>query len=225
MTDNSVSGHYSEKKYEKISAGRREGILTLLGNVEGKEILDVGCANGALGAIVKKKFPCYITGIEISAQAGNEAMGVLDRVFVFNTEDDDAWPEELVGKTFDAIICSEVLEHLFTPESLLKHFYQMSDQKTRIVITVPNVLFWKNRLRILLGHFEYEERGLMDRGHIHFFSWTSLALLVQECGFEIVGTAHHIPTRGTRLFAHLLPGLFAQNFIIRLRRRASDEKQ
>jgi 2-polyprenyl-3-methyl-5-hydroxy-6-metoxy-1,4-benzoquinol methylase len=219
MTDGAIEEHYREKKYEKISAGRRDGILALLGDFRNKQILDVGCANGALGKILKDIASCDVTGVEVSEHAAEEARKILDRVYVQNTEDEDVWTKELHGKKFDAIISSEVLEHLFAPEKLLTRFYQLADIDTKVVITVPNILFWKNRLRILSGHFEYEERGLMDRGHIHFFSWKSLGEMVTECGFEIAGTAHHVPTRGTKTLSRWFPGLFAQNFIIKLRKK------
>lgn len=219
MTDTSRIEHYAEKKYEKISAGRRDGILALLGDFRDKTILDVGCANGALGEILKKIAPCDVTGIEVSLQAGEDARRVLDRVFVFNTEDESAWPAELKGRIFDKIVISEVLEHIFAPEELLTRLSMLSRGHTVVVVTVPNILFWKNRLRILLGHFEYAERGLMDRGHIRFFSWKSLRELVNECGFKITGVAHHVPTRGTGLLSRYFPGLFAHNFIVQLHKK------
>ena len=219
MADTTLTAHYAEKKYEKISAGRRDGILALLGNFRDAQILDVGCANGALGEILKKIAPCDITGIEVSTQAGEDARATLDRVYVFNTEDEGAWPAELRAKAFDAIIVSEVLEHLFAPEQLLSHLHALSSEHTKVVITVPNILFWKNRLRILLGHFEYEERGLMDRGHIRFFSWNGLAQLIDASGFAVLDTAHHVPTRGTTRLSKHFPGLFAHNFIVLLQKK------
>ncbi len=219
MSQSLILSHYEGKKYEKISAGRRRGILALLGDFSGKHILDVGCANGALGEILKKISPCEITGIDVSSAAGEEARRALDHVYIFDTEVEDAWPKELRNKVFDVIIISEVLEHLFAPEHLLMQLRRSSDTQTTIIITVPNILFWKNRLRIFLGHFEYEERGLMDRGHIHFFSWNSLRSLVTESGFILDSVAHHVPTRGTRLLSGWFPGLFAQNFIIKIIRK------
>ena len=41
----------------------------------------------------------------------------------------------------------------------------------RCLIAVPNVLYYKNRLCFLAGHFEYEETGIMDHTHLHFFTW------------------------------------------------------
>ncbi|MBI4812184.1 methyltransferase domain-containing protein [Candidatus Falkowbacteria bacterium] len=124
---------------------------------------------------------------------------------------------KIIDTEYDTVIISEVLEHLFYPEKLLKKIKQIVVPETDIIITVPNPLFWKNRLKIFLGYFEYEKEGLMDRGHIHFFSWASLREMVKESGYSIVGTYHHFPTRGTRWLGKLLPGLFAYHFIVKIR--------
>ena len=216
MTDTPLTDHYSEKKYEKISAGRREGIFELLGDCTGKRILDIGCANGALGKMLKGKFTCTIVGVEVSESAATLAREVLDQVYVFNIEQTEEWPAEILAGGFDAVIISEVLEHLFLPEVLMKRLRAIVHNKTAVILTVPNVLFWKNRMKILFGSFEYEERGIMDRGHIHFFSWKSLSALIEGEGFAIEATMHHVPTRILRWLADVFPGLCAHNFIVRI---------
>ncbi len=216
MTNTPLTEHYTEKKYEKISAGRREGIFELLGDCAGKRILDIGCANGALGKMLKEKYSCTIVGVEVSESAATIARAALDQVYVFNIEQPDEWPSEILEGEFDAVIISEVLEHLFLPEVLMKRVRSLCHSQTRVVLTVPNILFWKNRLKMLFGSFEYEERGIMDRGHIHFFSWKSLSALIANEGFVIDRTMHHVPTRVLRGFADAFPGLVAHNFIVRI---------
>jgi SAM-dependent methyltransferase len=220
MSQTPITEHYAEKKYEKMSKGRRDGLLALLGNFSGKQILDIGCANGALGVILKDVHPCTITGVDVSPEAGEKAKEVLDRVYIFDIEDDQAWPADLSAgqEKYDAIIISEVLEHLFAPEMLLRKVRVFADASTDVIVTIPNLLFWKNRLNILRGNFEYTERGLMDRGHIHFFSWKSFVDMVGQENFHIVDVAHHVPTRGTQSLSNYFPGLFAHNFIVKLRK-------
>lgn len=206
--------YYFKNKYNKVSRGRRDGIMHLIGN-KAKFILDIGCSRGTLGEAIKKEKKVIIYGMDISAIAIKKAKDKIDKAFCFNIEKDlKDWPIEIKNKKFDAIIISEILEHLFYPEKLLENIKEMSHPETEIIITVPNVLFWKNRMKILSGRFDYEDQGLMDRGHIHFFTWRSLQQLLEELGYNIITTKHHIPTRGTKILGIFFPGLFAYQFIL-----------
>jgi 2-polyprenyl-3-methyl-5-hydroxy-6-metoxy-1,4-benzoquinol methylase len=219
LMSHELNQYYASKQYPKISAGRRDGILTLAGDLSGKHILDIGCAGGVLGKILKDRFDCVVVGVDISTDSILSAKQVLDEAYVCDITETEGWPPQLSQRTFDVVIISEVLEHIFEPEQILRATRAWCRPDTKVIVTVPNILFWKNRLRILMGHFEYEERGLMDRGHIHFFSWSSFVEMILQCGFVIEKISHHVPTRGTSLLSEKFPGLFAQTFIADLRQR------
>lgn len=205
----------SEKTYTRVSRGRLDGIRSLLGALEGKSILDVGCGSGEVGGSLKKQCATlHVFGIDISPHAIERAREVLDGAVVCDLETEATFPEGIQERTYDALIVSEVLEHLIDPENLLRRLRTLTPAP--IIVTVPNLLFWKSRLRILLGHFTYTETGLMDRGHIHFFSWKSFQDTIEEAGYQIESAAHHVPTRGTRTLGKLFPGLFAYQFIVRI---------
>ncbi len=210
----SLSEYYTEKPtYTKVSSGRMRGILTLLGTLPGKTFLDVGCGAGEVGRSIKERASARVFGVDVSQGAVDEARRVLDGAWVCDVAAEKTLPQEALMQTYDAVILSEVLEHLLLPEDLLRSLRSLG---VPIIITVPNVLFWKNRLRILMGHFEYTETGLMDRGHIHFFSWQGLQTAISESGYRVDAVAHHVPTRGTALLGSWFPGLFAYQFIVRI---------
>lgn len=210
----SLADYYTEKNtYTKVSRGRLNGILTLLGK-EAATVLDIGCGAGEVGRVVKDRSRMKVYGVDISTNAVATARTVLDGAEVCDFETESILPDSFKGISFDAVIVSEVLEHLFEPEKMLQHIRLATSAP--IIITVPNVLFWKNRLKIFFGSFEYTETGMMDRGHIHFFTWKSLQEVIAKGGYQITTTAHHVPTRGTKLFAKYSPGLFCYQFIVRL---------
>lgn len=213
-----IDEYYKHKKdYDKIGNNRRKGILALIGSCEGKKILDVGCGRGHLGKIFKEKSSCVVDGIDISEEAVADAKHILNAAYVADLEKDDDLPYGIRQNQYDVIVISEVLEHLFFPEKLLDKIKPLCGTHTQVVITVPNILFIKNRLRIFFGHFEYEERGIMDRGHIHFFSWKSLQDMMRQAGFVITASHHNIPIRLTQMIGRILPGLLAKQFIISAR--------
>jgi hypothetical protein len=52
---------------------------------------------------------------------------------------------------------------------------------------LPNVLYWKNRLKLFFGHFHYSPAGgLMDIDHLRFYTFASAAHLLEAAGYEIV---------------------------------------
>ncbi|MDD5589700.1 MAG: class I SAM-dependent methyltransferase [Candidatus Portnoybacteria bacterium] len=209
-----MQNDFYEKKEYKINRFRKKAILEMLGSAE--EILDIGCAGGELGEIIKKEKGAAVFGIEISQDAAQRAGQKLDQVFRFDVSRSfEEWPAALKGLKFNGIVISEVLEHLFYPEDLLDKIKAIMAPGAELIITVPNFLFWKNRLKIFFGNFEYHSEGLLDRGHIHFFTWQSLERLIGDCGFRILKTRHHIPTRGAKLFGRIFPGLFAYQFIVK----------
>jgi methionine biosynthesis protein MetW len=211
-----LSEYYDHKgEYVKISGGRMQGLKTLLGNYSGKKILDIGCGEGVLGRTLKEKAGVIVHGIDISTDAVQKARTVLDAAYMVDIENDNL-PAQITSTKYDFVTMSEVLEHLFYPERVLEKLKVFRENNTKIIISVPNVLFWRNRLKIFFGHFEYTAHGLMDRGHIHFFSWKSFVDMIKKEGYHIEANAHHVPTRIMRPFANLFPGLFAFQFIVRI---------
>lgn len=213
----SISNFYQISRYHKINDYRKEAIIRFIGFSANPVILDIGCAYGLLGAEFKKRTSCQFYGADISNKAITEAKQVLNNAWQVNLEEDFLnWPEELKGKEYDVVIISELLEHLFEPEKLLLNLKKLAKHDKFIIITVPNLLFWKNRLKIMLGQFNYTDQGVMDRGHIHFFTWVSFKKMIQEAGYKIVAVDNHFPTRGTKWFGQFWPGLFAYRFIVKI---------
>ncbi len=213
-----IEQFYQQGHYHKINGFRIESVIKMIGQRPNQVILDIGCSIGLLGQEVKKRLACQFYGADLSAPAVAAAKNVLDDAWVLNLENDlSNWPQELKAKAYDAIVISEVLEHLFEPENLLVKLKGLAMPAKSIIITVPNILFWKNRLKILVGHFDYTNQGIMDRGHIHFFSWASFNKMIEEAGYQIMAVDNHLPTRGTKWLGKIWPGLFSFQFVVKIK--------
>ncbi len=148
----------------------------------GATVLDLGCGRGRLGAELRQ-LGYHVTGVESETAPFAAAQSVLDEALEFDLTDYAAADAALGARRFDWIIAADVLEHLAEPLAALRHYRRFIADRGRIVISVPNVAVWYNRLRILAGRFDYEESGVMDRRHLRFFTRRSARQLVIQAGF------------------------------------------
>lgn len=199
-----------------MSAGRMKHILDLLPG-KPSAVLDIGCAGGTLAQTLKER-GYRVWGVDISDEAIRSASPYLEQGFAFDVTD-EYWPEELMGKKFDVVIASEIIEHLFEPEQFLKKLHRILAPNGSIIITTPNFLFWKNRLRMLMGKFKYEQQGLLDFGHIRFFTLDTARQAFKNTGFKIIKEHHYYPNlehRGIEELGQYLPRIFAYQFIFKI---------
>ena len=206
----SKESYYNSKTFcYRMSGGRLREILRVLPVTSGRA-LDVGCGEGFVSKELTKR-GWHVTGVDIIQGAD----------FSFDIERDD-WPEALMAQRFDLVLCSEVIEHVFSPEDLMAHIRTLMADKGSAIITTPNVLFWKNRLKMLLGVFRYEERGILDFGHIRLFTIDTARDLFQKAGLRIEEESHVYPNlhhRGLDFLGRMFPGLFAYQMVFRLSKR------
>jgi len=136
--------------------------------------------------------------------------------------------------SYDCAICSHVLEHICYPQQLLEDIQEKIVPGGLLIIAVPNLLFWKNRLQLSLGRFEYTDTGLMDYTHVRWYTLDSLSQLIENYGFKTIhgyGTGNiPLPLRrlvGNRQLtldlwaARKFPGLFAHQLILVARKASS----
>jgi 2-polyprenyl-3-methyl-5-hydroxy-6-metoxy-1,4-benzoquinol methylase len=144
-------------------------------------ILDVGTATGYLGAILKEKRHSVV-GIESHEPFAAQARPHYEQ---FHEADIETFSFPY-REEFDCIIFADVLEHLRNPEQVLKRALPCLKQDGYIIISVPNIANIVTRLEILLGRFEYTERGILDKTHLRFFTLASLMRMVSDTGFRAV---------------------------------------
>ncbi len=186
-------------------------------------LLDVGCGAGALGAAVKSHRPCSVLGLTFNEAEAHQAAQVLDRV---EQADLNRFEPAVLGK-FDCIVCSHVLEHLMQPVQVLARLRACLRPQGTLLVALPNVLFWKQRLQFVRGRFRYTEGGLMDSTHHRFFDLASAEAMITEAGFTILercadGGFPLAQRLGSRLGGSIdraalarFPGLFGFQFVWR----------
>jgi SAM-dependent methyltransferase len=171
-----ASRAYESKLDPETSHGR---VAAWLADRPSSRVLDLGCSGGALGADLRAHGH-EVTGVDIE-----EHEGVRERVDSFVRADlDDGVPEE-IGDGYDVIVAADVLEHVVEPDRLLAGLADRLAPGGSVVACVPNFGHWYPRLRSTFGRFDYDRRGILDRGHLRFFTRDSFEGMVEQCGYTV----------------------------------------
>jgi 2-polyprenyl-3-methyl-5-hydroxy-6-metoxy-1,4-benzoquinol methylase len=139
----------------------------------------VGAAHGYLAAALRSQ-GFEVTGIEADSVLGVEAVKHCDRFFLLDL---DA-PLPVLPGPFDVIVFGDVLEHLKSPVTVLRGLAAFLKEDGAAIISLPNVANIYVRLQLLLGRFDYQDRGILDRTHLHFFTRKTFRQFLSEAGLE-----------------------------------------
>lgn len=208
-----IRKHYNQKAGNYVvSDVRLSKILEICTDLKNKKVLDVGCGTGYLGEELETR-GAKVTGIDISKVALKKAHEVLSFTKVVDLNEDEL---PFKDRTFDLIVASEVIEHLFKPVIILEELRRILRDKGQLIITTPNFLYWGHRLRFLIGRFGYTDEGPFDIGHIHFYTYQTLIDDLHKSGFRIVKD-NHVYAKGNflSLLKNTFPGIFAYQFIVK----------
>jgi 2-polyprenyl-3-methyl-5-hydroxy-6-metoxy-1,4-benzoquinol methylase len=126
---------------------------------------------------------CRVTGIELSESAAVAARLVCDQVICGDLENSATW-NAVVGP-FDAVICTDVLEHLKEPGLALSRIRPLLRENGRLIVALPNIAHYTIRLALLRGRFDYTEFGILDSTHLRFFTRESALRLLEAAGYKV----------------------------------------
>lgn len=195
----------------------------------GKRVVDLGCGPGVLAEALKGR-NCHLTGVDRFSPAP-ERRHLFDH-FVVGDLEDGLGPVDLGAA--DTVLLLDVIEHLKSPEKLCADLHDslQANLGARVVVTTPNVAFWVVRLMLLVGQFNYGQRGILDMTHCKLFTFGSARRFFRENNFAIESCAGIPPPitlalgggrfSRTLSWAHgiltrLLPGMFAYQIFLTLR--------
>jgi SAM-dependent methyltransferase len=105
------------------------------------------------------------------------------------------------GASFDVVVCTEVIEHLLWPQSLLRELARVLNRGGHLIVSVPNMnsasyrLAWlfgrmpscaaSGNLPPVLGSTAYETDGKLFGGHVIDFNADRLEALLKFSGFRV----------------------------------------
>lgn len=219
-------GHKREPYAYKPSANSSHGIvLDLVPDDRPRRVLDVGCGPGWVAAELRRRGH-HVTGVDAVA-----ADGVADRTDRFVQADlNEGLPPE-VGDGYDVVIAADVIEHVRDPDVLLAGLADRMSRDGQILASVPNFGHWYPRVRTAAGLFDYDQRGILDRTHLRFFTRRSFRRTVANTGLTttaersaglpldvlgVAGVTGRLVGAADRMATRVWPTMFAYQFVVRL---------
>jgi SAM-dependent methyltransferase len=177
---------YVERANPAIQALFGKHVLSLGGDAR---VLDIGCGCGANARALKEQSrDTRVVGVEPSERAVELARRACDEVF-HGTFDDWARTAHQ-GEPFEALLLSDVLEHVADPIPFIRRIAAIPSLKKALwIVSVPNYAVWYNRINTLLGIQHYSWSGLWDRTHLRFFTRRTARELLEYCDLSIVDEA------------------------------------
>lgn len=159
------------------------GVLARLpADGNGTRLLDVGCGNGYLaGHLLRRGYA--VTGVDLS----HEGIEIARREHKAGRFEVQSVEQDLLAcletDPFDVIVSTEVIEHLYSPQSFVRACFDALRPGGVMILTTPDHNWIKNVLIAVSGRFDRHVDPNFEGGHIKFFSRATLAQLLESAGF------------------------------------------
>lgn len=185
---NSVPADYYQKGVKNNllqrlwHGGKLKAVLSLM-NKNHQNILDVGCASGWFLSQVASKYPkAKCTGVDVykkGIEYGKKTYKSLNLIVA------DAHKLPFPNKSFDVIICTEVLEHVVNPDKVLIEIKRLLSEDGIVIIEMDtgNILF-----NIAWFFWTHLRRGVWKDAHINSFNLKKLKKMILDSKFNIKKT-------------------------------------
>lgn len=213
---------FYETKEQAYFAGARADFVSRLPKDGDARVLEVGCGTGATGALAlaRGRAGRYV-GIELVESAALKARDVLSEVVIGDVERLELpWQPA----SFDALILSEVLEHLIDPWGTLAKLAHVVRPGGLALASSPNIAHWRVIRELIMGRFELADRGVFDRTHMRWFTPETFAEMFERAGFRIERVSPVTPFSSRTMAISRMTGgrydhLFTAQISIEARRR------
>lgn len=177
---------YDPSTYQFDENVKNDGHTAIVRQINKKsEVLDVGCASGLIGYILKEYKECIVDGIEYDKKAYEVAKNKNIYRDIYNFSISESKSKEYKNfcnenKKYDYIIFADVLEHLVEPWSALINISKMLKKGGSIIISLPNIAHLDIIKALIDNEFNYTRWGILDNTHLRFYTASSFADMIKN---------------------------------------------
>jgi len=147
----------------------------------------------SLDSLIFKKIENKSVILDLSHEKNNllNALKKLKNCRIISVKD----PSDLDKKNFTVELLSQIdyifildqINRVDNPESFLKKIREKLNKNTNIniIVSAANIGFFITRFMLILGHFNYARRGILDIEHKRLFTLKSFEQIFKYQGFQI----------------------------------------
>lgn len=175
--------YFLDRIFNPLENPRQQVAVQLL--KPGKRLLDIGCWDGRfLDLVHQSHLYEELYGIDLPPEAIEK---VRSKGYKATAVDLNNETLPFPDNYFDSITLLAVLEHVFDPYIVIREIHRVLQPGGWLIIDVPNVASFTNRIRILLGYLPVTSGDPgWDGGHLHYFTKYALDKFLVSEGFEIL---------------------------------------
>lgn len=171
-------------RLQKLDPGRRF-----------ENILELGCAYGFFGLVVKQRFPnSQYTGLDITPKPIDHGKNEYNLNLICK----DYLTFQRGGQTYTDVFMWDVIEHLPSPDAVIEKVYADLDEGGRLYITTGDISALLPRLQ------GKRWRMIHPPSHLHYFSRKTISVLLERKGFRIVAVLYPAVRRSLKQIYHSL---------------------
>ena len=150
-------------------------------------VLDVGCAAGDTGIFLRDTIAARLWGMEYNERsiAHAKKSNVYDAIHHVDLNQFSPSDYGSYYGFFDHIMMADVLEHTIDPLVVLKKMRHLLRGDGSMLVSLPNVGHAYLIGQLLQSDFHYHDWGILDKTHLRFFTWKSMAELFAQAGLAV----------------------------------------
>ncbi len=187
-------------------------------------VLDAPCGGTAGLTLALKKRGFLATGADVDEEAAKVLGAAFTRV---NLDKQLPWAEE----TFDAVICTEGIEHLENHLAFLRDVVRILKPSGLLLLTTPNITALRSRIRFFgSGFFGRDARPLDERArhplhHIGLATFPELRYELHTSGFQLIEARHTHIKPISYLYAIFAPWMWVYTRIAFRKERDAEQRR
>lgn len=184
-----------------------------------EKVLDLGCGDGAVAEFLQKELGMEVIGVDLSDKAVKETRKRGIKAIVVNAEEKLPFRD---GE-FNTVFWGDNVEHLFSPETALKEIRRVSKKGGRLILSCPNMGYWRYRLYYLvhgrLSDTEWSGNPPWGWFHIRFFNKKIIKDFLDVQDFQIkktIGVSRRLPDK---ILLSIAPSIFGMILVVEAKKK------
>lgn len=94
------------------------------------------------------------------------------------------------GREFDYVVLSDNLPKMVDDHRFLDSIKRYVKLDGKVIVVVPNIAIWFYRLSLLIGRFNYDNKGILDRKNLHFYTRSTIYQAMERAGYKIESVSY-----------------------------------